>query len=426
MADLSKQHLPNQELSKQDITKQGLSKNEVERFSRQLLLPEIGTCGQLRLKHSKVLVVGAGGLGSPAALYLAAAGVGELTVLDYDVVEASNLQRQIIHSVKNVGKDKATSAKETLDGLANSEESTFCKVKALSVVLDSTNALEILKGMDVVLDCSDNVATRYLLSDACVLLKTVVLVSGSALRLDGQLTVYNYNSGPCYRCIFPTPPPPETVTNCSDGGVLGVVTGIIGSFQALEAIKVITGMGPSYSQKMLLFDAGSGSVRVVKLRGRNPKCASCGDERSITELIDYVQFCGSSATDKSITRFLLGEKERVSCLQYKRLQTEKHDHILLDVRDKNQYDIAHLEGSVNIPWSQLPRRLGELFDLIGMSEDDDEGKRNLLPVYVLCRLGNDSQLAVKLLQASGVEKVWDLEGGLYAWSDFVDPSFPKF
>ncbi|KAI9339897.1 hypothetical protein BDR26DRAFT_820623 [Obelidium mucronatum] len=411
-----------------------LSKAEVERFSRQLLLKEIGTEGQIKLRSAKVLVVGAGGLGSPAALYLAASGVGHLGILDYDTVEGSNLQRQIIHTESAIGSSKASSAKSTLDSLSSS----FCNVVALNVVLDSSNCSAVLDPYDVVLDCTDNVATRYLLNDACVLLNKV-LVSGSALRMDGQLTVYNYKNGPCYRCIFPTPPPPETVTNCSDGGVLGVVTGIIGCFQALEAIKVITDMGASYSQKMLLFDAVSGAVRVVKLRGRNPACAVCGENPTIKELIDYVQFCGASATDKTVTRYLLGPDERISCLAYKKLLHENTPHLLLDVRDKNQYDIAKLDNSVNIPWSQLARRLGEVFDLIGMtavdsskdvqdSQEDGGGivAANALPVYVLCRLGNDSQLAVKLLQAAGISRVWDIEGGLYDWSDSVDSTFPKF
>ncbi|ORY44786.1 hypothetical protein BCR33DRAFT_679299, partial [Rhizoclosmatium globosum] len=399
----------------------GLTKAEVERFSRQLLLPEIATEGQIRLKNAKVLIVGAGGLGSPSALYLAAAGIGKLGILDYDEVEASNLQRQVIHSESTLGIPKSESAKAAVDRLTS-----FCECVSHNIVLDSTNAMDIIDKYDVVLDCTDNVATRYLLNDACVILKKV-LVSGSALRMDGQLTVYNHNDGPCYRCIFPNPPPPETVTNCSDGGVLGVVTGIIGCFQALEAIKILTGIGPSYSQKMLLFDAVSGSVRVVKLRGKNPVCAVCSHNPTVTKLIDYVQFCGANATDKTITRHLLGPNERVSCLKYNQIRANNLPHLLLDVRDKNQFQIASLKGSVNIPWSQLARRLGEVFDLIGLSDSDRENSSKVaIPIYVLCRLGNDSQLAVKLLQASGVQNVWDIEGGLYDWSDTVDSTFPKF
>ncbi|KAJ3072795.1 Molybdenum cofactor synthesis protein 3 [Podochytrium sp. JEL0797] len=395
-----------------------LTKEEIERYSRQLLLPEIATQGQIKLRNSKVLLIGAGGLGSPSALYLAAAGVGKLGILDYDEVEVSNLHRQIIHNESRVGVSKSESARESIKNL-----NSMCECVALNVVLDSSNAMEVVKEYDVVLDCSDNVATRYLLNDVCVL-SGKVLVSGSALRMDGQLTVYNYNNGPCYRCIFPTPPPPETVRNCSESGVLGVVPGIIGCFQALEAIKIITGMGPSYAQKMLLFDGIAGSMRVVKLRGKSAACLVCGENPSITAPIDYVQFCGRSATDKAVTQFLLGPEERVSVEKYDTIQKQKTDHILLDVRDTNQFSIASIPNSVNIPWSQLPRRLGEVFDLI-FRRDEQSDSESDRPVYVLCRLGNDSQLAVKLLQASGIKKVWDIEGGLSDWSDRVDTSFPK-
>ncbi|KAI8618672.1 hypothetical protein BC830DRAFT_1165973 [Chytriomyces sp. MP71] len=415
-----------------------LSKEEIERFSRQLLLSPIRTEGQVKLRNASVLIVGMGGLGSPAALYLAAAGIGRLGLLDYDNVEASNLQRQIVHCEDSVGEDKALSAANAVRKL-----SSLVAVEPLSLVLDASNAIEVLERFDVILDASDNVATRYLLSDACILLGKP-LVSGSALRMEGQLTVYNHNGGPCYRCIFPTPPPPETVTNCSDGGVLGVgeeksmhfnanltiqqkVTGIIGCFQALEAIKIITGMEASYSQKLMLFDAVSGSMRVVKLRGRRPDCAICGNEPTITDLIDYVQFCGANATDKAITRYLLTESERISPRAYHDIQTSGTPHVLLDVRDKMQYDIAYLPGSINVPWSALPRRLGEVLDLIGKREEGGEKREEeVLPVYVLCRLGNDSQLAVKLLQASGVDRVWDVEGGLHEWAETVDSGFPKY
>ncbi|KAJ3082141.1 Molybdenum cofactor synthesis protein 3, partial [Physocladia obscura] len=355
-----------------------------------------------------------------------------------------NLQRQIIHDESRIGTPKSESAKAAVNRLVSP---SFVDCVAHNLVLDSSNAMQVVALYDVVLDASDNVATRYLLNDACVLLGKP-LVSGSALRMDGQLTVYNYNNGPCYRCIFPTPPPAETVTNCNDGGVLGVVTGIIGCYQALETIKIICGIGASYSQKLLLFDATTGVTRVVKLRGRSPICAICsGDSAPIKSLIDYVQFCGASATDKTITRRLLGPNERISALvgEYKNIKDRNIPHLLLDVRDKVQYDISRITGSVNIPWSVLPRRLGEVFDLIGAgSEGEDDGngsngdrdknnedaiknkQKGVLPVYVLCRLGNNSQLATRLLQASGVTAVWDIEGGLYAWSDNVDPNFPKY
>ncbi|KAJ3343568.1 hypothetical protein HDU83_005585 [Entophlyctis luteolus] len=354
----------------------------------------------MRLRAARVLIVGAGGLGAPAALYLAAAGVGRIGILDYDEVEASNLQRQVIYTEADIGRSKAHSAREAI-----ARATSFVDCVAHDVVLDSTNAMDIVAQYDVILDASDNVATRYLLNDACVLLKKV-LVSGSALRMDGQLTVYNYKNGPCYRCIFPNPPPPETVTNCNDGGVLGVVTGIIGSLQALEVIKIIVGM--------------ERSMRVVKLRNKSKGCAVCGDEPTVTQLIDYVQFCGANATDKGVTRHLLTASERVTCEDYKTVRDANVPHILLDVREKVKYDIAHLPGSVNVPWAVLPRRLGEVLDMIGAAGADP------LPVYVVCRKGNDSQLAVRLLQASGVDAVKDVVGGLNTWADAIDGSFPKF
>ncbi|KAI8851812.1 hypothetical protein BC829DRAFT_386077 [Chytridium lagenaria] len=327
---------------------------------------------------------------------------GRIGVVDYDDVEISNLQRQIIHKESSVGTSKAKSAKQAMESI-----SSVCQCVAHEIVLDSSNALEIIKLYDIIVDATDNVATRYLLNDASVILKKP-LVSGSALRMDGQLTIYNYNNGPCYRCIFPTPPPPETVMNCSDGGVLGAVTGIIGTIQALEVIKIACGMGVTF--------------RSIKLRPKSPSCAVCSENPTVTSLIDYVQFCGAAATDKSITQHVLTPIERVTCVDLKAIRKMGSPHLLLDVRDKNQYDIAAIPGSVNIPWKALPRRLGEVLDVV--LPDADNGQK--MPVYVLCRLGNDSQHAVKLLKASGISDAWDVEGGLYKWSDIVDPLFPKY
>ncbi|KAI9331441.1 hypothetical protein DFJ73DRAFT_857242 [Zopfochytrium polystomum] len=403
-------------------TKDSLSRDEVERFSRQMLLPQIGTQGQLLLKKAKVLVVGAGGLGSPAALYLAAAGVGRLGIVDYDAVESSNLQRQVVHDEGRIGTSKAESARDAIQ-----RKTSFTDCRAHNVVLNSDTALDLVSRYDIVLDASDNVATRYLISDACVL-SNRPLVSGSALRFDGQVTVYNHNGGPCYRCIFPTPPPAESVTNCSEGGVLGAVTGIIGCIQALETIKVICGLEVSYSQKMLIFDGLSSSFRSIKLRQRRSDCSACGVSPSITKLIDYELFCGAKATDKAITRHELQPNERVSVAAYHELRKNSYPHLLLDVRDENHFDIARLEGAINIPWRKLPRRLGEVLDMVGVADGEvsDRTQDDLKPVYVLCRLGNDSQLAVRLLKSSGLTRVWDIEGGLHAWSDLVDPNFPQF
>ncbi|KAJ1567541.1 Molybdenum cofactor synthesis protein 3, partial [Cladochytrium tenue] len=390
------------------------------RFSRQLLVADLGGLpAHHALRAARVLIVGAGGLGSPAALYLAAAGVGRLGIVDHDVVEPSNLQRQVIHGEADVGRSKAESACAAVARL-----SSFTECVAHDVVLHSGNAIDIISNYDVVLDATDNAATRYLLSDACVLAHKP-LVSGSALRMEGQLTVYHHAGGPCYRCVFPTPPPPETVTNCSEGGVLGAVTGVIGCMQALEAIKLICGLEVSYSGKLLLLDAVTGSFRAVRLRGRQATCAACGDAPTIRPGaladFDYVQFCGAAATDKDPPPLdILGPDERVACEEYAQVQASGAPHVLLDVRDTNQFAVAALGGAVNVPWRELPRRLGEVLDLASAGEEDDP-----LPVYVVCRQGNDSQLAVRLLRAGGLATARDVRGGLRAWSDRVDGEFPR-
>ncbi|KAJ3274437.1 hypothetical protein HDV01_003041 [Terramyces sp. JEL0728] len=336
------------------MQKTELTNEEISRYSRQLLLPCIGTAGQEKIVKAAVLVVGAGGLGSPVLLYLAAAGVGKLGIVDYDNLETSNLQRQIAHSEKHVGTPKVESAKSTVQNLNSNT-----KVETYNLLIDKSNAMEIVRDFDVVVDATDNVATRYLLNDACVFLKKP-LVSAGALRMDGQLTVYNHNGGPCYRCVFPTPPPAETVTNCNDGGVLGVITGIMGSIQALEVLKIITGMESSYVQKMLLFDGISGSFRQIKIRPRNPKCQACGDQPTITELIDYVQFCGAGAHDKTQSLNILDDKHRITVYDYKNIRESKQEHILLDVRERVQFDICSLENAVHIPFANLNKNLDKL------------------------------------------------------------------
>ncbi|KAJ3187006.1 Molybdenum cofactor synthesis protein 3 [Gaertneriomyces sp. JEL0708] len=393
--------------------KTNLNNEEISRYSRQLLMPEIGVQGQLNIRNASLLVVGAGGLGAPAIMYLAAAGIGRLGIVDYDPVEASNLQRQIIHDETKLNVPKAESARQTVEKL-----SSLCDCVAYNTLIDSSNALELIRPYDIVLDATDNVATRYLLNDACVLLDKV-LVSGSALRMDGQLTVYHYQGGPCYRCIFPKPPPAETVTNCSDGGVLGVVPGIIGCLQALEAIKIASGMGTSFSQKLLIFDATTGTFRGIKLRGRKPDCAVCGDAPTITKLIDYVQFCGSSAADKTPSLNVLPGEERISCKSYAGIRSSPH--LLLDVREKVQYNICSLPNSINIPYKELDRRVAEVEDAVKRKNDE-----NGIPVYVVCRRGNDSQLAVQLLKESGFTMAKDIIGGLEQWAAEVEPAFPTY
>ncbi|KAJ1340944.1 hypothetical protein BSLG_004417 [Batrachochytrium salamandrivorans] len=406
-------HPPNEkgltDSSSQQQQQHGLSTAQIERYSRQLLLPDIGVHGQSKLCNSSVLVVGAGGLGSPAILYLAAAGIGHLGIVDYDAVEASNLQRQIIHSEDSIGALKTDSA-------------------AASV-----------HSFDLVVDGTDNVTTRYLLNDACVLLGKT-LVSGSALRMDGQLTVYNHQGGPCYRCIFPVPPPPETVSNCNQAGVLGVVPGIIGCIQALEVIKIVSGMQTSYSQKMLLFDATQGSFRTVKLRGKNPSCEVCGTNPTITEPIDYIQFCGVSPHDKTPDLQVSGDDERISVKEYHSIVMAGTPHLLLDVREKVQYDICSLSQSHHIPLAKLESNIDcvlQLRETVSaeksssqavsiVNADDSVSGSAAVPIYVVCRRGNDSQLAVQKLKGHGVSNVFDIVGGLKQWAVEIDPSFPKY
>ncbi|KAL1929094.1 hypothetical protein VTP01DRAFT_2153 [Rhizomucor pusillus] len=390
-----------------------LSNAEIRRYGRQLILPGFGIPAQLKLRNSSVLIVGAGGLGSPAALYLGAGGVGRLGIVDHDTVDVSNLHRQVIHKEKTQGISKAVSAM-----MAVNDINPMCRVVPYETVLDSSNALDVIKDYDVVLDATDNVATRYLLNDACVLLGKP-LVSGSALRMDGQLTVYNYNGGPCYRCLHPVPPPPETVTNCSDGGVLGVVPGIIGTLQALEAIKIITGIEANVSPSFLIFSGShSPMFRTMKLRGKKKDCAICGENPTIKQLVDYVQFCGAAATDKEQSLSVLSPEERVHVQEYYNATLANEPHVLLDVRSKVQFEICSLPNSIHIPLAELEKRIPEI--------DDKLKETGAKQVYVVCRLGNDSQLAVQILQKHGIENARDIAGGLYKWATEIDDTFPIY
>uniref|UniRef100_A0A8C3W1P1 Adenylyltransferase and sulfurtransferase MOCS3 n=1 Tax=Catagonus wagneri TaxID=51154 RepID=A0A8C3W1P1_9CETA len=406
--------------------KAALSPDEILRYSRQLVLPELGVQGQLRLATASVLVVGCGGLGCPLAQYLAAAGVGRLGLVDYDVVEVSNLARQVLHGEALAGQAKVFSAAASLRRLNSAVE---CVPYAQA--LTPATALDLVRRYDVVADCSDNVPTRYLVNDACVLAGRP-LVSASALRFEGQITVYHYGGGPCYRCVFPQPPPVETVTNCADGGVLGVVTGVLGCLQALEVLKIAAGLGPSYSGSLLLFDALRGLFRCIQLRRRRPDCAACGERPTVTELQDYEGFCGSSATDKCRSLQLLSREERVSVIDYKQILDSGSPHLLLDVRPQVEVDICHLPHALHIPLKHLERRDAESLKLLG--EAIREGKQGApegasLPIYVICKLGNDSQKAVKMLQSlTDLESltVKDVVGGLMAWAAKVDGTFPQY
>ncbi|KAM9707644.1 adenylyltransferase and sulfurtransferase MOCS3 [Menidia menidia] len=417
--------------------KAALSNEDIMRYSRQLLLPELGVQGQLNLSGTSVLVVGCGGLGCPLAQYLAAAGIGRLGLLDYDEVELSNLHRQVLHGEENQGQAKALSASRAVRRLNSTVD---CVPYHLQ--LSPENALELIQQYPpeanlpcrrLVADCSDNVPTRYLVNDACVL-SGKPLVSASALRMEGQLTVYNYGGGPCYRCLYPTPPPPETVTNCSDGGVLGVVPGIMGCFQALEVLKIASGRGSSCGQQLLMFDGQDARFRSIRLRPKQPGCAACGEKPSVTGLIDYEAFCGSAATDKCQKLNLLSKDQRITAQDYKSILDNTEPHILLDVRPRVEVDICHLPFSLNIPLSSLEERKSEHLRLLQgrISQLKQEMAAERRPaVYVICKQGNDSQKAVQVLEKlSGSEvdaiTVKDVCGGLMAWAKNIDPTFPQY
>jgi len=389
---------------------QSLSNEAILRYSRQMILPELRPEGQKKLLSSSVLIVGCGGLGCPSALYLAGAGIGRLGLIDHDSVDTSNLHRQIGHSEVKLGVNKAVSLASALHQL-NSDINVVPHI----TVLDSSNALEVIRGYDIVLDCTDNVATRYLLSDACVILDKP-LVSGSALRWEGQLTVYNYKNGPTYRCLYPQPPAPESVTNCSDGGVIGPVVGIIACHQALETVKILSGTGTSFSGVMMVFDGLEGKIRNMRLRGRVENEVS-----KVTKLVDYVQFCGAAATDKEAGVSLLGSEDRVTVQQLEKVRTSDAALKLVDVRSEPEMEICSIDKSVNIPLTEL--QYDGNWEKIKSKLNCDTGES----VYVICRRGNDSQIATTLLRKLLPDcSIKDVIGGLHAWSKHIDHSFPVY
>uniref|UniRef100_A0A6M2DLR5 Adenylyltransferase and sulfurtransferase MOCS3 homolog n=1 Tax=Xenopsylla cheopis TaxID=163159 RepID=A0A6M2DLR5_XENCH len=390
-----------------------LEKIDVERYSRQMFVPEFGVESQLKLKNASVLVVGIGGLGCPASLYLAGAGIGTIGILDYDDVEMNNLHRQLLHCESDIGYSKVHSAINTLSRL-----NSTVNLIPHNTVLSSANAMDIIKKYDIVLDCTDNVATRYLLNDCCIMTNRP-LVSGSALQMEGQLTVYGYKNGPCYRCLFPVPPPPETVTNCGDGGVLGTVPGVIGVLQAVEAIKIILGK-PTISGRLLLYYATDSVFRNIRLREKTKNCAVCSENKTVTGLIDYEQFCQSKATDKDPKLKILSKEERITVTDYNKKKDEAK-HILLDVRSTVEYQMCKMPNSINVPISDVLENK-KLDYLINLMNSDIEA------VYVVCRRGNDSQRAVKHLKEILNLRVpiCDLEGGLHAWAADVDIDFPVY
>ncbi|MEE2669206.1 MAG: molybdopterin-synthase adenylyltransferase MoeB [Gemmatimonadota bacterium] len=383
----------------------GLDSLELSRYARHLALPEIGREGQLRLKSSRVLVVGAGGLGSPLALYLAAAGIGTLGLVDFDEVDATNLQRQILHGTKDIGRPKLDSARDRL-----ADVNPNVTVVTYPVRLDSENAMEILSSYDVVVDGTDNFPTRYLVNDACVL-SSKPNVYGSIFRWEGQVSVFGESGGPCYRCLFREPPPPGLVPNCAEAGVLGVLPGVIGSLQALEVIKLVLGTGKTLSGRLLIFDALKLIWREVELR-RNPDCPVCGDEPTQTVLIDYEDFCGL----RGDVRTESGSKgfNEVGARDLKRWLLGSEPPFMLDVREPYEWDLVSLErdGAVLVPLGELTDRLAEL------PKDRD--------IVVYCRSGIRSARAAGILVDAGFRRVSNLAGGILAWVNEVDPSLPEY
>lgn len=380
------------------MTLQDLSHDELLRYSRHLLLPEVGVQGQRKLKGARVLLVGAGGLGSPAALYLAAAGVGTLGIVEFDAVDLSNLQRQILHGTSQVGRPKLDSARQRLADL-----NPAVQIEPFAERLGSGNAMEIVGRFDLVVDGSDNFPTRYLVNDACALLGKP-LVYGSILRFEGQVSVFDAARGPCYRCLFSEPPPPGLVPSCAESGVLGVLPGVIGTLQALEALKLVLGTGEPLIGRLLLFDALQARFRELAVR-KDPACPLCGPTPSITRLIDYEAFCGLGSGHD-------GREMELSVSALQQALNQGRPIQLVDVREPHEHDLVHLPGSTLIPLRQLPARMGEL------------DPRADLVVY--CHVGARSRHAVELLRAAGFTRVRNLAGGIDGWALEVDPSMPRY
>ena len=380
-----------------------LSSDQYLRYARHLTLPEFGEAGQEKLLKASVLLIGAGGLGSPLALYLAAAGVGRLGIMDFDVVDVSNLQRQIMHRTQDVGTSKAKSARRAVMDL-----NPGTVVDLYEEGITSANALEIIAKYDIVIDGTDNFPTRYLVNDACVMLGKVNIY-GSIYRFEGQATVFDAKKGPCYRCLYPEPPPPGEVPSCSEGGVLGVLPGMIAMIQATEAIKVITGVGRSLVGRFLRYDALNMTIRELKLR-KDPSCPVCSAKPTVTQLIDYEQFCGlkrgESASDDT--------PREMTVQEYEAVRDAGTEHLLLDVREPFELGICQIEGNVNVPLGQLPQRLAEL-----------SAWKNKL-VVSQCKSGRRSMKALETLKKHGFTNVVNLQGGILAWGQEIDPTVSQY
>jgi adenylyltransferase/sulfurtransferase len=386
-----------------------LTKEEVERYSRHFLVPEIGEEGQKKLKSSSILMVGAGGLGAPFGMYVAAAGIGKLGIIDHDKVELSNLQRQLLHGQSDIGRSKLDSAKESIHEINPNVELELYEEK-----LTSDNALDIIDQYDVVVDGTDNFPTRYLVNDACVMLGKPNIY-GSIFRFEGQVSVFDAEKGPCYRCLYEEPPPPGLVPDCAEGGVLGVLPGIVGSLQALEAIKVITGIGEPLIGRYLIFDAKTMNFRELKLP-KNPDCPVCGEDPEVTELIDYKQFCGIDLSEEEEEALREDDDEdrppEMDVTTLKERIDAEDEPFILDVRSPQEVEICRLEGSTVIPVGDLPEHLDEL-------PRDEE-------IVVHCRSGQRSAQAQKLLLEEGFEDVKNLKGGILAWAHEIDDTMPTY
>ncbi len=384
-----------------EVKRGALDKDEVLRYSRHLIMPEVGMDGQLKLKLAKVLCIGAGGLGSPVTMYLAAAGVGTLGIVDFDIVDFTNLQRQILHGTADVGRKKLDSAAESIAAI-----NPNTTVRKFDARLTSQNALEIIRDFDIVVDGTDNFPTRYLVNDACVLTGKPN-VYGSIFRFEGQASVFAAKDGPCYRCLYPEPPPPGVVPSCAEGGVLGILPGLVGMIQATETIKLILGSGEPLVGRLLLIDALAMRFRELKLR-KSPECPVCGENPTVKKLIDYEQFCGVRGAENAPPANI-GDMTPEELKQ--KLDAGDKNLFVLDVREPNEYQICNLGGHL-IPLNDLPKRVGEL----------DASKE----IVVHCKMGGRSAKAVDFLKQQGFSNVHNLVGGINAWAERVDPTMPKY
>jgi molybdopterin/thiamine biosynthesis adenylyltransferase/rhodanese-related sulfurtransferase/molybdopterin converting factor small subunit len=382
-----------------------LTNDEVRRYSRHLIMPEVGVEGQLKLKAGSVLCIGAGGLGSPAALYLAAAGVGRIGIVDFDVVDFSNLQRQVIHGTPDVGRSKLASAKDRLLAL-----NPLITIDTYETALSSKNALDLFGPYDVILDGTDNFPTRYLVNDACVLLGKPNAY-GSIFRFEGQASVFATKDGPCYRCLYPEPPPPGLVPSCAEGGVLGVLPGVIGTIQATETVKLIMGIGEPLIGRFLIYDALRMKFRELKLK-KDPDCPVCGTHPTVRALIDYEQFCGVAPAAPEAIMSAEDIETETTVTELKRKMDAKENFFLLDVREPNEYQIGKIPGSTLIPLGEVPQRVSEI-------PRDKE-------IIVHCKMGGRSANAAAFLRQQGFSRVKNLKGGILDWSDKIDPSVPKY